>query len=362
MNDAEKGQLKQEIRRLIAGTEFEGHVFMVGGAVRDELMGLPVKDIDLCVDLPDGGIRLARFITQEQGTYRKNIHPTLFPSYGIAKFHLASAPETEIECVQTRKERYQFRDSRNPVTEFASLAEDCLRRDLTINALYQDLSTGRIVDISGHGLHDLEHRIIRTPREPFVTFDEDALRELRCIRFAARFGWEIEPDTLRGITDNAERIRIITQDRITDEFSRMLLGPRPDYAFTLLKDTGLLAHILPEWLPTLTAPYGTCTCWDYLLRTVNDSEPQLASRLTAFTQQLEVEERTAFLRRMNYPVEVQKSVQRLSRHIQAFNKCHHGKPLTDAALRRLQYEWNGEASSVLHLLSVIHQHSKDGHP
>lgn len=346
MTATQKDQILQEIRQLIAGTDFENHVFMVGGIVRDELMGLPVKDIDICVDIPDGGIKLALFITHQQNTYRKRSHPELFQAYGIARFHLASFPDIELECVQTRQERYENRDSRNPVTGFAPIQDDCFRRDLTINALYKNISTGEIVDITGHGLSDLKQHIIRTPREPFITFDEDGLRLLRVVRFASRFGWKIEPDTLQGLKDCAPRIQTITQDRITDEISRMLCDPNPDYAMQLLSDTGLLPLVLPEWNEIA----GNGTSWTNLLKAVAHADGLLEMRLTAFLQLFTWEESQAILKRMNFTLDIQKKVQKLHQHLHDLDGTDDENLLSDKELRKLQYAWGIEAESILNLL------------
>lgn len=347
MEVAEKEQILGTIRTLIEGTEFQGHVFLVGGAVRDELMGLPVKDLDICVDIPDGGIKLALFITHQQRTYRKGSSPQLFPAYGIARFTLKGLEHLPLECVQTRQERYENRDSRNPVTVFAPLREDCLRRDLTINALYKNLSTGQVVDITGWGLDDLKNKVIRTPRQPFITFDEDALRELRCIRFATRFGWEIEPDTLQGIKDNAYRMAIITQDRITEELSRMLTGANPDQALQLIQETGLMPYVLPEWLPLVNTPV-----WEETQHMVQLVEPNLPLRLSALCMGLTELGKTdvmTVLQRFNYPKQIVRQVQTLLSHRKDLCGVEN---LSDAQLRALQYSWSVHATDILSLIQA----------
>lgn len=363
MTNEQKEQILNEIRQIIAGTDFENHVFMVGGAVRDELMGLPLKDLDICVDLPDGGIQLALMIAHQQQTYRRKVHPQLFQAYGIARFHLASFPEIEMECVQTRRERYENRDSRNPVTEFAPIQDDCFRRDLTINALYKNLSSGAIVDLTGHGLEDMRHHIIRTPRDPYLTFDEDGLRLLRVIRFASRFGWEIEPGTLQGLKNCAQRITTISQDRITDEIGRMLSGPHPDYALNLLKDTGLMTYVLPEWMPQINQPYGTADYWDYLLRTVRDTAAVLETRWAAFLQPFSTEKAQSVLRRLNYSSDIQKNILELHRHLCDLDACSAtGEEVTDKELRRLQYQWGNRAETVMNLLESKLKNQTDAKP
>ena len=191
------------------GTEWENHVYTVGGCVRDELMGSEIKDIDLCVSLPSGGVRFAEWL-RDNGHTHKGM--TVYPNYGTAMLHLKAFPEVELEFVQSRKEKYIDHTCRNPETAFGSIEDDCMRRDLTINALYCNVSTGEIVDITGKGVEDIKNHVIRTPNAPDVIYDDDPLRILRCIRFASRYGWEIETDTYDGLERNMHRLSIITKE------------------------------------------------------------------------------------------------------------------------------------------------------
>ena len=120
--------------------------------------------------------------------------------------------------MQTRSEKYTDRNSRNPETAFGSIEDDCLRRDLTINSLYQNVSTGEILDFSGRGLADLKAHIIRTPMEPDATFDDDPVRILRAIRFAAKYGWDIDPAALEAMKRHCNRLSIISAERLYGEF------------------------------------------------------------------------------------------------------------------------------------------------
>ena len=162
-------EIRDRLKTLISGTEFENKVFFVGGCCRDDIMGCEIKDIDISVALPDGGIRLAQWLHAEGYAASE---PSVFHDYHTAKFRLADYPEIEMESVQTRKESYPDRGSRNPVTSYGSQEEDCMRRDLTVNALYQNVSTGEIVDITGRGLDDIRDHIIRTPDRDLIVFED----------------------------------------------------------------------------------------------------------------------------------------------------------------------------------------------
>ena len=235
------------IKGLIRGTKFDGKSYVVGGAVRDLHMGKEIKDIDIVVELPDGGIEFAGWMEENGHT---NGSVVTYPMYGTAMFRLAEYPDVEIECVQTRKEQYKDKNSRNPETEYGTLYEDAMRRDLTINALYLNISTNQIVDCCG-GLNDIKNHVIRVTSSPEIVYEDDALRILRCIRFFSRFhaenkDWHIEENTLEGMRDKVDRLSIITKERIADELNKMLMCDDPVCAIRMLVDIGAMRYVIPE--------------------------------------------------------------------------------------------------------------------
>lgn len=261
-------QIKEHLRTLIRGTDWEGHVYTVGGCVRDEFMGSEIKDIDLCVSLPSGGVRFAEWL-RDNGHTHKGV--TVYPNYGTAMLHLKAFPEVELEFVQTRKEKYIDHTCRNPETAFGSIEDDCMRRDLTINALYSNVSTGEIVDITGKGVEDIKNHIIRTPNAPDVIYDDDPLRILRCIRFASRYGWEIEKDTYDGMVRNVHRLAIITKERVKDELDKMLTCRHPVMAMELLRKTGAMHYVIPEMEETYDMTqneYHFGTVWEHTMAVI----------------------------------------------------------------------------------------------
>lgn len=169
-------EIRHTIRDTIKGTAWENHVYVVGGCVRDELMGNEIKDVDMCVDLPGGGVHFAEWLYSNKQITCK---PITYPTYGTAMFHLRQFPDLELECVQTRKEKYPDAKTRNPETAFGSIEEDCFRRDLTINALYRNVSTDELLDYTGRGVEDIQNHTIRTTTDPDIIFDDDPLRILR---------------------------------------------------------------------------------------------------------------------------------------------------------------------------------------
>lgn len=260
------------LKQLVASTMWDGHIYAVGGCCRDEVMGLPIKDLDMAVDLPDGGIKFARWLEERHLTAGEL---TTFPRFGTARLRLAAFPEEEIELVQTRKEKYTDRNSRCPETAFGTIEEDCLRRDLTINSLYYDICRDRFVDITGLGLHDIEHHIIRTPSDPDETYDDDPVRIYRTIRFATRFGWKIAPYTYNGMLRNIQRLAIVTPTRCHTELDRMLDDSHRVEALRMLMDTGAMAWLVPELAATATQQqnhYHFGTVWEHTLKVLENIE------------------------------------------------------------------------------------------
>lgn len=234
------------MKKLISGSVFDGKTFLVGGSVRDSIMGHDIKDYDFCVSIPDGGVLLAQFLCETYPKKCKNY--VIFPTFGTAKLTLIldSGDEYDIEMVQTRKEQYHDKTSRNPECSFGTIEEDCFRRDLTINSLYLDLKTMEILDLTGMGFQDIQDHVIRTPTAPHITFTDDPLRMLRCVRFASRYGWDIEDKTYQALIDNTKSLSIISKERVFDEFSKILVSTNFLIGIENLISTGLMDFIIPE--------------------------------------------------------------------------------------------------------------------
>lgn len=213
--------------------------FVIGGFVRDLLLERPSKDIDIVT--VGSGINLAKKVANRLDIKLK---VSVFKNFGTAMFNYNNL---EVEFVGARKESYN-RNSRKPVVEDGSLEDDQKRRDFTINALALNLhpdAFGKLVD-PFNGLDDLKHKIIRTPLNPDKTYSDDPLRMLRAIRFATQLKFTIEEKSLQSITQNAQRIKIISFERVNDELNKMLNSDKPSIGFKLLQKTGLLQFILPE--------------------------------------------------------------------------------------------------------------------
>ena len=239
------------ILKKVAGAaqELDMETYLVGGFVRDKLLGRDSKDADfVCVG---DGIALAQAVAQKINPVPKVDY---FKNFGTA--HIRVNDDFDIEFVGARKESYQSH-SRKPSVEPGTIADDQDRRDFTINALAIGLNKdnyGKLVD-PFDGLKDLKNKIIRTPLEPSQTFSDDPLRMMRGIRFATQLGFTIEETTWQGIIDNAHRIKIISQERITDELNKIIASAKPSIGFDLLYKSGLLQLIFPQMVELAGAEY-----------------------------------------------------------------------------------------------------------
>ena len=243
MTREEFKKIANYIGDIIKDTPWYQHIYIVGGSVRDLCMGNDIKDIDLVIDLPHGGVDFANWC-KDQG-YTKTV--VIYETYGTAMFMFKQFPGEEIECVMTRGEKYEDKESRNPVTVFADINEDAIRRDLTINALYYNVSTGEILDLVG-GQSDIDNHIIRTTNiDPDVVYDDDPLRILRTVRFSTRYGWEIESKTYKSMKKYAKRLKIITKERIQAEFNKILMSENAVMGINMLHDIGAMSFIVPEF-------------------------------------------------------------------------------------------------------------------
>ncbi|MEP6752674.1 MAG: CCA tRNA nucleotidyltransferase [Candidatus Dormiibacterota bacterium] len=268
----------RELLRLLkrAAAEHGLKAWVVGGYVRDHLLGRSQPDLDVVVE--EGGARqLAERFAELAGA----VPPVIFERYGTAQVTL---PGHLVEFVSARSESYET-DSRKPNVQPATLEQDLRRRDFTINTLLMDFD-GNIEDRLGTGRADLESRLLRTPADPIQTFSDDPLRMLRAVRFAAQLGFELAPDLMPAMRQLSGRLAppVVSVERIADELCKMLVSPRPRVALELLDAGGLLEVVLPE----VTAGkgveqggYHTHDVFGHTLLAVGLAPPDLVARLAA---------------------------------------------------------------------------------
>lgn len=250
--------------------------WVVGGYVRDRLLGRPHPNPDIVVE-DGGGERMAERFAELAGARR----PAVFERFGTAQ---VVVPGHEVEFVSARAESYPP-DSRKPVVRPATLDEDVRRRDFTVNTLLMDFD-GNITDPLGRGLADLEARLLRTPAPPEHTFNDDPLRMLRAIRFAAQLGFELAPDIVPAMRNMRSRLAypVISPERVADELRKMLVSDRPRRAIELLDAGGLLGIVLPEVDACKGVQQGgfhTHDVYGHTLLVVEHTRPDLLLRLAA---------------------------------------------------------------------------------
>lgn len=370
-------QICDYIQNIIENTKFHGVTYIVGGAVRDQLMNNPIKDIDLCIELPNGGIEFANWLYEQKLLSHE---PVIYPTYGTAMFVLKEFPDIELEAVQTRKEQYKDKNSRNPEVVFGSLKDDIMRRDLTINSLCYDISRNVDVDLTGKGYNDIENHIIRATSDPDIVYSDDALRILRTIRFSSRFGWDIEKETFEGMKRNVDRLSIITKERIQDEFNKMLLCDNPVMAMTLIRQIGAMKYIIPELELTYELSqnkYHFGTVWEHTMKVLDNVKNSLSLevRMAALLHDIgkiqtrrvddngnvhfykheiaSAEMCETILRRLKYSNDFIKTVQVLAKnHMRCKNwkdDCHNMK---DKSLRKMEYELGNNLYKCLRLIDA----------
>ena len=239
-------QIFEKIAAAAAGLNVP--CYLIGGFVRDKIIGRPTKDIDI-VCLGDG-IALAEAVAKK---FTPAPEVSFFKNFGTAQI---KTDDIEIEFVGARKESYSHH-SRKPEVAPGTLEDDQNRRDFTINAMAISLNKenyGQLID-PFNGLNGIETKIIKTPLAPGITFSDDPLRMMRAIRFAAQLNYTIVPETFEAICENAERIKIVSGERIADELNKILLCKKPSIGFDLLYKSGLLKIIFPQMVELAGAEY-----------------------------------------------------------------------------------------------------------
>lgn len=255
----------QKLKNAIRGTEFEHDLWLVGGCVRDELLGLPAKsDFDLVTTRPLADLMpLVRAISEHA--------PVIYERFGTAMAHIDGC---QLEFVTARRESYDP-ESRKPVVERGTILDDAMRRDFTANALFKSLTAGELLDPTGQGLDDLKRKILRTPKEPATTFSEDPLRMLRAVRFRWQLGFQPAPVLYEAIAESAFRLEVISAERYRDEFNKILLLPSAAEALAEMMTLGLFKVFIPEFEAMVGVDQGSfhhLDVWNHTLLVLKNLE------------------------------------------------------------------------------------------
>jgi poly(A) polymerase len=369
------------LKEKISGTEWENKVFLVGGAVRDEIMGKSAKDLDFVINGDiNSGIDFSTWLSKELGIFKLNSNPVIYPKFGTAKLSLLNnkldLPDIELEFVAPRIEKYTS-GSRNPEVSGGELIDDVMRRDLTINSLMKNISNDEIIDLTGNGISDIKNGIIRTPNDSDITFKDDPLRMLRAIRFTVKYGFDISKELLQSIQKNAELINTISNERIKDELNKIITSPKPDKGIRLLKISGLLKHIIGEFDDAIGMRqnvHHTEDVFKHSMSVLKNTPPELNTRLIALfhdigkvlTKTVSPEGSVHFyghemesanivkdvMRRLKYP---NKLIDSVSNGVEHHMKLKHGgddaTKLSDKSLRKFL---NAVGDNLESILDVIH--------
>lgn len=280
IKDEKVKKIIEKIKNAIKLTRLENNVYLTGGCIRDSLLGLPIKDIDVVVTIPNGGFIVGNLLAAREKCYVLNTNPVVFSTYGTTKVCLFKDNELkdiDIEFADTRKCAYD-------VTKdcFGTLEEDSKRRDLSINALYWNINSGKLYDYNG-GIDDLQTQTLKCP-SPYLMYIENPIKMLRNIRFSCELGWGIEKNTWLAMIQNAKKLKGVSQEKISLELSKILTSNNASLGIRKMMYCGLLNVIMPD-IQDLTTAYESrnpmVTAFDHTMKVLDTVQPMIENRLAA---------------------------------------------------------------------------------
>jgi poly(A) polymerase len=371
----------------VKSSPWSGKVYLAGGAVRDEMLGIDSKDIDLVVALPNGGIAFANWLTRKLGIH-SDTNPVVFERFGTAKFNLrgikykgVDLSGIDIECVMTRSEKYDGA-TRKPDVAYGDLAADVERRDFTVNSLLKDLTTGEILDLTGKGKADIQKGVVRSAIDPNIIFREDPLRMLRAIRFTVKYNWSLPLFMIKALKANAHMLKNISMERIQDELNKMIMTGSPDKAIRLLQMTGLSQGIMPELDLLIGLSQNRYHKWDtnkHTLQVLKNVPADLKTRLAALfhdigkaTTRTVIDNEVHFyshedvgadvardiMKRLKYPNDIIDGVCAIVKnHMRLKQAGFEGEIVSDKSLRQIQVELGDHLQNtldVMHADNIAH--------
>jgi putative nucleotidyltransferase with HDIG domain len=372
------------LKQMVRKGPFKGNVYLAGGAVRDMIRGETPKDLDVVVtnNGEEGGMKFAAWMAQQMGTYKAGSNPVLFPTFGTANVFLSGEHNgvnlngMDLQAVFARKEVYTP-GSRKPQVFPGTIEDDAFRRDFTVNSLMLDLTTDKILDITGRGKADISAGIIQTTSNPDEIFGQDALRMFRAIRFATKYKWKIDTKTWEGIKNNLDNLGNTSMERVRDELNKILLTDDPAYGMRLLKDSGLLPHISPELQQAIGMgqnKYHKHCVWLHSLEVLKETKPNLINRLMALFHDIgKINTKTVvdgeihfyqhehigsdmtreILANLKYPNEIIDAVcLGIKNHMRLKHSGEHGEMVTDKTLRKFTMDLGDHLESLLDVMAA----------
>lgn len=379
--------LVEKIKEGIKETKFEGKVYLVGGCIRDLLLNQPIKDIDIAVEMKNGGTLLAYYLAGKYHCYNEGGNPIIFPAYGTARLTFSNDEQCKdiaIECVQTRKERYT-KGVTTPRSVFGTAEEDSKLRDLTINSLYYNISTDQLFDYTRMGFNDLINQTLRACGNANETFIDDPLRILRTIRFSCQYGWGIEKHTWLAMLNNAHRILSVSQERITAEVTKIITSPRASMGVRKMLYCGILKDVMSDVYDTRDGyesynPY--VSTFDHTMSVLDTVQPLVDHRLAALFHDVsrvlvnsdyrellattndydkfsaEVAELT--LTEMKFPKNIVNTVKTAIMHHRDFKQYPDGTVPTDKKIRKFVNSCGESIGATLDLMNANDLHTING--
>lgn len=381
---AKPKDLEAFLREKIKGSEWEGKVFFVGGFVRDELLGKEPKDADIVVQKDGGGVEFTIWLGKKLGIYKEGTNPVIYPTFGTANLRLTGIvwngidfSGQNVDAVMFRKEQYHDPNSRKPTVQYTDdIKLDASRRDLTFNALYKDISSGKIVDPTGAGVTDLKSGVVRTAIDPTTIYTDDALRMFRAVRFATQLGFNLAPEIIDGIKKNLHRLGNTSRERVRDELNKILTSKDPARGIRLLRDTGLLPYVAKELQDAVGMTqnvHHVHDVFDHTLEVLKNTKPELVQRLIALFHDIgktitksETPSGVHFyghedagteivdkiLRSLKYPTDIIEAVKAgVKNHMRLKQGGDDAIKLSDKSLRKFKIELGDNLENVL---DVIH--------
>lgn len=277
------------LQEKIKDTEYAGHVYFSGECVRDFLLDKEIiSKIDITVDIEDGGVKFAKWLTQQEECYEKGKNPIDITSNQKSFFRLKTNEEFKnifVCCSQTKlNPSYAVVEG---TSNFGSLIDDCVLKDISVNALYLDIACGEIIDLT-NAIDDMKEMILATPNNPDIIFKNDPLNMLKIIRYASEWQWSIEKRTWFGILKNHELIKKVKYDSLQNELNHILLSNEPSYGLERLLNSGLLYHICPQLydLNQIMDDDNKQTFFKHTLDVVDGVKANVVTRLAALFHEI----------------------------------------------------------------------------
>lgn len=365
------------IQSTIKESRFEGLVYITGGCVRDLILGREVKDIDIVVDMQNGGMLFATFFAMKTKCYVHDGNPIMYNNSNATLVRLINDEELKdfkIECLETR--RKQPKDGETYFNTFyGTIQEDAKIRDLTINAIYYNITTEKLQDYNGTALDDILSQTLRTPGDPKTVLYDDPIKILRIIRFSTELGWDIEKNTWLAMIENAKHITKAPQENISNEIARILTANTPSRGIIKMYLCGLLNKVLPDIYDT-TKIYESknpaVTVFEHTMKVLDMVQPYIEHRLAAlfhdvgkivtdynrtvspekFSSEVTAQE----LKRMKFPNYVIQTVETAIRYHRVFSQYGEGTIPPDKRIRKVMNLCGDDIGAVMDLMNANNTH------